>query len=171
MNFPIMFFESSERLAENGDGFFCPAFRDQILAENRHVVSRLRMILSIPGSHDARRRSLKTLGLRVMAPLILNVSEVREVLRNVGIAIAVDLLVHLERAFVQVLRNVIVTEVVVRVCELAKRGRKIGGNAPGGRLKTHGLFESGDGFVVLAAIIENAAEGKCGSRNDWMIRS
>src|SRR5262249_36786219 len=99
-NFPVMFLQSGERLAQNWDGFFSPAFRDQVLAEYRHVVSRLGVILSIPGLHDGCRRSLKTLGLRVVTPLILNVGEVGEILCDVWIAITVDLLVHSQRAFV-----------------------------------------------------------------------
>ena len=54
MNFSVVILESGERLAEDWDGLVRSPFCDQILSEDRHVVSRLRMILSIPGLHDAR---------------------------------------------------------------------------------------------------------------------
>src|SRR4029077_444970 len=100
MNFSVVILERGERLAENWDGLVRSPFCDQVLSEDCHVISRFRMILPIPGLHDANRCSLKTLGVRVVTPLVLNVREVSEILSDVRIAIAIDLFVHAERLFV-----------------------------------------------------------------------
>src|ERR1700751_1690882 len=57
----------------------------------------------------------------------------------------------------------------MRVCQFAERGGKIGRHSFWAGLKPHGFLKSGNGFVVLPAIIQNATKCQCGSADHRMV--
>src|SRR5579862_2090999 len=101
MHLTVSSLQNSQRVPQHGNSVACFSLSDQRPADDGHDRRRLRMILSVKALQNVQRFAIKALGVRVVPLLRLDGSQIEQILRHIGMAIAVKLPVHSEDALVQ----------------------------------------------------------------------